>query len=313
VRLSNYLAAMFPLPVMLPAALVSFLAVHWGLQAMTEPSILPGSVAVTGRVLLGALSLGLFQLLLRVYDELKDAETDIALGKAGDPRYKDRPIVTGHVTVADLDALRAYVTWGLVVLNLLLGVDVFLAFLGAFALCWLSGKWFFWPAVSRNLLLAFATHNPLTLVLGLYVVAIFASEFTYRAPLDGWVALLLLGLYLPVAAWEVGRKVRLPEEETDYQTYSKWFGWRLAAAIPGVCVIGSAVCLTAVLWHLEMRWSPLLIWAAALLPLAAIGQLLLDPRPGRTQLKPVLELFLLAVNGGMTLLWGVTHGLRWGA
>ena len=37
-------------------------------------------------------------------------------------------------------------------------------FAAALGILWLSSRWFFWPAIQKNLLLAFATHNPLTLV-----------------------------------------------------------------------------------------------------------------------------------------------------
>ena len=39
----------------------------------------------------GIATVALFLLLMRLYDELKDAETDMQLGRAGDPLYRDRP------------------------------------------------------------------------------------------------------------------------------------------------------------------------------------------------------------------------------
>lgn len=312
-RIRTYLALMFPPAVMIPASLVGFLSLHFGLQALGEPSIVEGELAVTWRMLLGSLSLLGFQLLLRVYDELKDVETDLALGKAGDPRYAERPVVTGLVQVPDIEALRDWVTWALIGVNLLIAVpQTFAVFLVVYGLCWMSSRWFFWPAVSRSLVLAFVTHNPLSLAIGLYVVAVYGGEFTTDLPLPwGWTALLLVGLWFPVAAWEVARKVRLPDDETDYETYSKVLGWRVAGALPGVLSAGSALCLCAVLRHVGVGgwWLPLVF---AALPVGASLRLLVAPSPEAANLRPSQEAFLLLINGGLTVLWVTAFGLKMG-
>src|SRR5262249_55168944 len=131
------------------------------------------------RALAGGASVLLFSLLMRVYDELKDVETDLRLGKAGDPRYKDRAVVTGRGLVEDIVALRWGATALLVAINaawVVLGRWLPLAaFAGVFALTWLSFRWFFWPRISKNVLLAFVTHNPISLAISGYAVAVQAS------------------------------------------------------------------------------------------------------------------------------------------
>ncbi len=312
-RIWTYLALMFPPAVMIPASLVGFLSLHFGLQALGEPSIVEGELGVTWRMAVGVLSLFGFQLLLRVYDEIKDYETDLALGKAGDPRYAKRPVVTGLVKLPDIEALRDWVTWALIGLNVVIGVpQPFLVFLGVYGLCWLSSRYFFWPAVSSSLPLQFVTHNPLSLAIGLYVVAVYGAEFKADLPLPlGWTALLLVGLWLPVAAWEVARKVRLPDDETDYETYSKVLGWRLAGVLPGILSAGSAACLCTVLWHVGVGgwWLPSLF---AALPVGASLRLLLAPSSRTANLRPFQEAFLLLVNGGLTVLWVTAFGLKMG-
>src|SRR4029079_3366176 len=84
-----------------------------------------------------------------------------------------------------------------------------IAFALMFLVSWLSFRWFFAPAISRHLLLAFATHNPITLVFGGYAAATFLCD---PARSLGWLqtALLLVGLWLPVAAWATSRTGRAP-------------------------------------------------------------------------------------------------------
>ena len=156
-----YLQAMFPLPVMIPGGLVNAAALYFALEALHGQTPL----RITWRLPLAAAGVVLFSLLMRVYDELKDAETDLRLAAAGDPRYADRPLVTGAVEVGDVVALRWVTTGLLVAVNAPLGPTVWVAGAALFAFMWLSFKWFFWPAISENILLAFVTHNPVSILI----------------------------------------------------------------------------------------------------------------------------------------------------
>src|SRR5438309_930780 len=64
-----------------------------------------------------------------------------------------------------------------------------------------------------------------------------------------WAAVLVVGIWMPVAAWEIARKVRAPGEETDYTTYSKVLGARRAASLPAFFVLVSGAALGAVAWR----------------------------------------------------------------
>ncbi len=306
-RLSVYLAEQFPPAVMLPAGAASFLALHWALQALA--GIAP--LQVTWRMALGALTVVGFMLLLRVYDELKDVEADLRLGKAGDPRYKDRAIVTGQVKVEDVRALRGWVTGALVAFNLPLGPAPLAAFAVLFLLGWLSFKWFFWPAVQKNLLLAFATHNPLSLVVEGYVLVLFAHELGWER-IDVSAIPVLIGLWFPVAAWETSRKIRLPQDETDYQTYSMLLGWRVAALLPLVLVAVSTGCLAWVSRAVELSWiyTGLLLAAGA----AVVGSCLLlqvAPTARRANLRPVVEGYTVVAQVGLVIALAVPRGVVW--
>src|SRR4051812_19154918 len=70
---------MFPPAIAIPATLASFAAVWFALHALA--GVRP--IHLGWRAAVAALTVVLFSLLLRVYDELKDVETDLRLGRAG--------------------------------------------------------------------------------------------------------------------------------------------------------------------------------------------------------------------------------------
>jgi 4-hydroxybenzoate polyprenyltransferase len=306
-RLALYSAQMFPLPAMLTMAAGHFFALWFGLQALGALS----PVRATATAARGVASVFLFLLLMRLYDELKDAATDIALGRAGDPLYRDRVLVTGAVTLGDVRWLRWAVTILLVALNLRPQLTwATWTFWLAFVFMWLSFHWFFWPAVSRHLLLAFVTHNPLTLLLDGYVVGLFLDQFVASPP-RGWVA-LLFGLWLPLAAWETSRKVRAPQDETAYSTYSKVLGWRVAGLLPGVFAVGSAAFLIGASRSAGLGPAfPIVVAAAAGLVLARGIQFLLAPSTERAQLKPWATAFVLVANAGLAIAVPIERGFTW--
>jgi hypothetical protein len=300
---------MFPPLVMLPAGVAMVGAVHGTLQALAGP----GPLSFGWRSWAGAASAVLFMLLMRVYDELKDVETDLALGRAGDPRYKDRPIVTGAVLVEDVRLLRWVVTGLLVLLNAGLGWPLpGLAFVLAFALMWLSFRWFFWPAIQRDLLLAFATHNPLTAVVILYVAAVWAGEAGLGRLDPASTALLVLGLWLPVSAWETSRKIRVPEDETTYQTYSLLLGWKVAPFLPLGFGAAAAACLALVARRAGFAWGyPLALGAAWLVLALACLRFRLAPTRARARLQPFAELFSVVASLGLLVAAVAERGVSW--
>ena len=305
-RLAVYLWEMFPPLAQVPMCVALFGTIYVGLQCLGGRSpVRIGWIGVAGAV--GFVS---FALLLRVYDELKDVETDLRLGQAGDPRYRDRAIVTGRVQVGDLVALR----WGISVLLIVLHVPLGwpwpgAAFVVAFALTWLSFKWFFWPAVSRNLLLAFVTHNPLAVVVGAWVMAVYVRAFGV-AP-DAWAIALMLLEWMPVAAWETARKVRAPADETDYQTYSKLLGHRVAALLPvAFSAVGAAAAIA--LWlRLELSWIyPAGVVAVTLGLAGASVRFVLRPGSATANLRPFAEAFGVVATAGFVAACCASAGVR---
>lgn len=308
-RVGVYLAEMFPPLVQVPSTLLLALAIALGLQALAGGAPL----RVGWRELGAAATVLLLTLLMRIADEVKDAETDRRLAAAGDARFASRPLVQGRVTEGDLRRLAAGAVVAGVTLNLLQGSALVMAgFAVALLGVWLSSRWFFWPRIRKDLLLAFVTHNPLTLLFGGYVAAVAAASH----PLPGLpsVALLLGGTWAPVAAWEIARKVRAPVEETAYETYSRRLGPRVAGALPAVVTGVGSACLLAVARsaRLGVAYAGLLVAAWGGVAIASAGFAWRPTPAGARRLRPAVEVFTGIAVGGLLAALIHARGLAWG-
>ena len=294
-RIWRYLLVMFPPHFMVLSGVAKFYAVYFSLQALTSG----GSVHITLSSLAGAFSIVLFSLLMRIYDEMKDAEADIRLGRAGDPRYRDRPIVTGAVTLDDLVVLRWVTTALLLVINVPLGGWPLIGFAVLFVVTWLSFKWFFWPEISRSLLLAFLTHNPITLFFGGYIVAVFAGDYGINN-VNAWALLLMLVFWAPLGAWETSRKIRAPEDETDYQTYSQVFGWKLAPFVPIAFIILATTSVIFLSKQMGLSWIfPAVVAFVSLIPVYRCIAFRVSPSRKTANIQPFVELYAVVMDLGL--------------
>jgi len=305
VRIWRYLLAMFPPHFMVLSGVAKFYAVYFSLQALASGE----SVHVTLPSLIGAVSIVLFSLLMRIYDEMKDAEADIRLGHAGDPRYKDRPIVTGAVTMEDLVALRWVTTALLVVVNVPIGRWHLVGFAVLFLVAWLSFKWFFWPEISESLLLAFLTHNPISLVFGGYIVAVYAGDFGIHS-INAWSLLLLLVFWAPLGAWETSRKIRAPEDETDYQTYSQVFGWKLAPFVPIAFIVLATTSMILLSQQMGLSWIfPVVVMVASMVPVYRCIAFRVSPNRKTANIQPFVELYAVVMDLGLLAAILVSRGI----
>lgn len=292
-RIGHYLKYMFPLWQYAPVAVAHFLAVYATIQVGA------GQVPVRlgWRAAGGILTVFLYSLLLRLFDEMKDVESDRRLAESGDEWFRNRPLVTGAVLPSDLVWLRSMVLIALIVINVIMFHALVWAGCAALlALAWLSSKWFFVPGMRHNLLLALITHNPLALAIELYIVLIAVSEGLI-ASVDWWLVLLLVGLWLPITAWELSRKIRMPADETAYQTYSQVFGYRVAGILPAACTVVSACCLISVSIHARLGiGAVIVIGLTGALVAGKYLQFVIAPTANRAKLKPVASLYAAAAN-----------------
>lgn len=312
------------------ARLAAFFRARWPLVPnLAGAAALVISLSFTAQAALGAdrLVLGLRELfafllaagtslLMRGYDELKDVETDLKLAASGDALFQDRPIATGAIERRDLVLVK-----NLALAVFLLGAigaavwaaspAVTAALSGALlAAVWLSSRWFFWPRVQRDLLLAFATHNPIAGIVGAALVAALA-----RGALSPTVtAALIASSWFPISAWEVSRKLRAPSDETAYETYSRRLGVRGAALLPivfaaislgALVVLGQATAVSP--WYFLVASA-----SAGLLVMGAL-RYALAPSAQSAKLRLLAEQFALVATAGLPLALAVAHGLRWEA
>ena len=92
----------------------------------------------------------------------------------------------------------------------------------------LMSLWFFKKKkISKSLPLALVTHNPVQMVLNLYIISFCCIKYEL-SPFTWTAFLVLMTLYFPALIWEIARKIRAPKDETEYTTYSKLFGHKKA-------------------------------------------------------------------------------------
>ena len=147
-----------------------------------------------------------------------------------------------------------------------------------------------------SLPITLATHNPIVPLSLAYGIFLFAAEHSLALSSLAWgpILLFLLMLWAPFLAWEFSRKIRAPEEEDAYVTYTRLLGLRGAVAavlITQAVGVGAALCLALVL---SASWLLPLIPALGWLVLAWAGRRFLrNPNRVTSKLRPFAEMFLL--------------------
>jgi len=214
-RIGIYLNEMFPLSAFIGSILtaVAIQLTYLRLFGIRPDSFLP--------LIVPALVLTSVSLLIRIMDEFKDYEDDLT-------NFPTRPLPSGKVLKSDLMYLGIFCSFVVVFLSLssmtlLVWGLITLVFTG------LMLKWFFIEEVMRkNLPLAFITHHPIVVFNFVYLVLACMQSY----PNVTWKeAIYVLPIALIFTNWEVVRKIRAPEQETSYTTYSKIFGPRPAIII----------------------------------------------------------------------------------
>ncbi len=163
-------------------------------------------------------------ILLRLCDEFKDKEVDAIL-------FPERCLPKGLVKYEDIEKLMYGIALIWIPVNYIFGqADV--AFTILMVYVYLFYKYFFFPEkISKNLLLALFTHNPIMLVGSFYILSLFSVE----QGVDVWTLdnfMLALAFWMPSLAWETSRKIRAPHDENNYVTYSKVMGPQWACLLP---------------------------------------------------------------------------------
>ena len=237
-RVSIYLEEMYPLRNIV-FGLLFFMSAWCGIDLLSTPCngrLLPPKIVFFS----GTVTIILLMLLLRIMDELKDQETDPI-------HFPDRPISRGAIYPADLKLFAFVIVVILFILNLFFTHTTFI-FLFVFCYACLMYKYFFLKdRISKNILMALLTHNPISYLFFLYVFFIFKDNIKTSFPVG---RVLFLGTFFLCSSmsWEIARKIRRPEDETTYQTYSKVIGFIPSLMLP-IVLSGISIFVITCLYH----------------------------------------------------------------
>lgn len=286
-RMNIYFKEMFPLLPRLFLGFLLFFEIYFlvilinGVQSFTIgiPEIV------------GSITIFLFFMFLRIADDIKDKETDRKL-------FPERAFPSGKVKEKDLIITLILILTTVIVLNVIFMNNLlyFAILMGYGAL---MSVWFFKKAKIQNSLpLALITHNPVQMIINLYIVSYTCIKT--NIPLFSLNNLLILfTLYWPGLVWEVSRKIRAPKDETEYTTYSKLFGYKKATRF------------ILIVMFLDMLTSSLLVYK--LLPLGVITVILsyfwliwqcfiFMKNPEKFKLVAKVEIYEYATEGTMLII-----------
>ncbi len=286
-------------------ALMLYVGIQLAYQALRGRAPL----ALTLDIVPGAITIWLILLYYRLSDEFKDAETDRLY-------FPERPVPSGRVRLDDLRILLWLDAAVLIALNAIWGRAA-LAFAALLGFAFLMRHWFFLEGtISRNRLLAFATHAPVSLFANFFVLSVYANRFgeplfARGAAFD--TVFVAIWFALPAYAWEIARKTRAPgEEQPGYQTYSAMLGPRASALIALAFIAGHVAGFVAVAGRLD--WSPALlavVGAAAAAAFVVLGRFVARPATGGSPLRPVTELYTLAISVAPIGDLALRRGIAW--
>lgn len=301
-RIRIYFAEMFPVPtrlvasVLLYASIVIFMRRITGVRAPVTPLF----------TFVGIWSLFAITLMVRLMDELKDKEIDCQL-------FSDRPVPSKRVLESDIRFSLAAVICLYLAANIWVGRALWAA-LFVLGYSMLMFKHFFIPPVLReNLLLTLVTHNLYVPVVYIYVVALFLIENELPVRDLRWpYVLLLITMYWTMSfAWEIARKIRSPEEENAYMTYSRLFGPLGAVLLAGAAQTVAFAIGLYFYWTFSLSSLFLgLLAAGYATPIWGYARFLFKPSPATSNLRPLAEVFVLCVLIAQSLEFGLLFGRR---
>ena len=193
--------------------------------------------------LVGGFTVFSFLFWLRIADDFKDYELDCRL-------FPERPLPSGRVKKKDLAVFVAILITVTLVLNAVF-MNNFLFCIILYTYGSLMAVWFFQKhKIAKSLPLALVTHNPVQLLMNIYIISF--AIIKYDIPkFDMINVLAVFTLYFPALIWEVSRKIRAPKDETEYVTYSKLFGYKKSTVFVAVVTIVDIITNFILVWNLN--------------------------------------------------------------
>jgi 4-hydroxybenzoate polyprenyltransferase len=240
-RLHIYFKEMYPIIPRLILGLIVFCEIYFIIllnYGITKFNL--GMQEITGGFTIFA-----FLMWLRIADDFKDYETDKKL-------FPDRPLPSGRVEKKDLIIICSITQIIALILNLIFMPKVHLIFfIILYFYGFLMSQWFFQKSkIQPCLPLALVTHNPVQMILNLYTISFTVIKYNIK-PVTLITFLTLWTLYFPALIWEISRKIKAPEDENDYTTYSKLFGYKRSTRFVAILTIVDIITNFILVWNLN--------------------------------------------------------------
>jgi len=277
-RLLLYLKEMFPLTHIISSLLLGL--TFFATISLADQKKIP---FYTSEIYESLITVLLLSLMLRIMDEFKDLKDDLI-------NFPERPIPSGKVLISDLKILQSVVIFLMIILNfdnilMMLGLLISLFY------SYLMYKWFFIENKMRtNLPLALLSHHP---VVYTYLFYLF---LTYRS-IHSTTSIQLMIYALPIGIllliWELSRKIRNPNQETNYTTYSKIWGIKKCITIVAGLISFNCLFLIYYFLYFELNILILLLFFITLLLILKPLKQFYQSRFYHFNLKPMAEHFAL--------------------
>ena len=239
-RLNIYFKEMYPLIPRLILGFIVFGEIYFIVllnNGVTDFHISPAEF-------IGGFTVFSFLCWLRIADDFKDYELDCRL-------FSHRPLPSGRVTKKDLAIFVGSLIAVTIILNFTF-LNNFIFFLFLYIYGTLMSLWFFHKKkIQKSLPLALVTHNPVQMILNIYIISFTCIKYGLSA-ITFTNFLAMMTLYFPALIWEISRKIRAPKDETEYVTYSKLFGYK--KPVKFVLVLTLVDILTNILLVYKPSW-----------------------------------------------------------
>ncbi|MFT4975759.1 MAG: hypothetical protein ACI8S6_001652 [Myxococcota bacterium] len=252
-RLLGYLDERFP-----PGPYTVLVALFFGSAVLVARDLAGASTLPAPEAWLGAAVVWLVFFHLRIFDEHKDHADDAVA-------HPERLLSRGVVTLTLLARLAGAAILVQLVLSAIIGPAALIAWAATLAFTVLMrfefgvGGW-----LGRHLIVYAVTHNPVVGLLAVYGWA--CAGVPFHTSMIAYITAASLGSL----AFELGRKINLPEEEIDgVDSYSSVLGRGRAGALLAVTLLASAAAASASVLLVAEGWGRLVGMALVLIGLVA--------------------------------------------
>lgn len=226
-----YSKEMFPVLIYLPYVVALYACVSFIVQILSGESPQIDSAAICGMV-----SAFFIMLLMRTFDDLKDYELDKTL-------FPHRVCARGLVKRSDIAAISLFSFLVLLNVNVFFAKPTLEVFAVVISYCLLTWRWFFAEQFHRkHIFFTMLDHQPIPYAINFFLIhTAMSSGSTYESfGMEHFSVFLIVSL--PVTAWEISRKIRSADMETEYETFSMVIGRKTATVIPIVALIVTGAC-----------------------------------------------------------------------